>query len=160
MYVQLCGAWGGRPPRGLVEGRASARTPWATAAAAAAVGPGGEGKSQKNIQSPDRLYKAPKRLYKAPTDYTKPRFSGRKHPYASVCIRMHPYASIHLIYASERRYSRHVFAEKSKTNNKQNQLISLFYNVFRSAKSIRIQPIKPKLINMLQKTKNEIGLKS
>ena len=41
------------------------------------------------------------------------------HPYASVCthmhpsrIRMHPYASIRLIYASERQYSTHSFAGK------------------------------------------------
>ena len=72
-------------------------------------------------------------IYKAPTDNTKPRQIIRKAPKASVCIRMHPicihmhsyafvcipmhpYAIIRLIYASERRYSKHVFAEKVKTS--------------------------------------------
>ena len=34
------------------------------------------------------------------------------------CIRMHPYASIHLIYPSDRQYSTHVFADKSNSKNK------------------------------------------
>ena len=52
------------------------------------------------MQSPNRLYKAPK--------------ASVCIQYASVCTRMHPYASIRLAYASERRYSRHVFAEEVK----------------------------------------------
>ena len=72
--------------------------------------------------------------------------------YASVCIRMHPYASIRLIYAPERQCSTHAFAEKVKKSKNSRNL--LFYNVFRSAKSIQIQPINPILINVRKIEKN------
>ena len=86
-------------------------------------------------------------------------YASNMHLYASVCIRMHPYSSIRLIYASERQYSTHVFGERVKKSKDCRNRLS--YNAFRSAKSIRIQPIITNFINIVysKNPKVEICLK-
>ena len=99
---------------------------------AARRGAWGGGEAPKDFTKPQKTIQSPDRQYKAPTDYTKPRkhpYASNMHPYASVFIRMHPYASIRLIYASERQYSTHAFAEKVKMYNK---IVGVDFSIMRS----------------------------